>query len=53
MNAKHENLKGIYCGIEVEILAHWNHCSLVRYREREFIVETADLVVRQSLAKAA
>jgi len=53
MNAKNEITKAIYCGIEVEVVAHWNHCSLIRYQEREFVVETADLVLRQSFAKAA
>jgi len=53
MNAKNETIKGIYCGIEVEVLAYLNYCSLVRYQEREFVVETADLILRQSLAKAA
>ena len=53
MNAKRETTRGIYCGIEVEILTHWNHCALIRYQEREFVVETADLTVMHSLAKAA
>ena len=53
MNAKRATNKGLYCGIQVEILAHWNHCSLVRYQDREFVVETTDLTVTQSLAKAA
>jgi hypothetical protein len=53
MNAKNPIIKGVYSGIEVEVLAQLNHCCLVRYEEREFIVETADLVLRQSLAKAA
>jgi len=52
MNAKHETTRGIYCGMEVD-LAHRNHCALIRYQEREFVVETADLVLRQSLAKTA
>lgn len=51
MNAKRETIKGIYYGIEVEILTHWSHCSLVRCQGREFVVETADLTVMHSLAK--
>jgi len=53
MNAKRVTIQAMYCGIEVEILAHWNHCALVRYLGREFVVETVDLTVMHSLAKAA
>jgi len=48
-----ERAKWSYFGIEVEILACLNHCSLVRYQGREFIVDTADLVSRRTLAQAA
>ena len=53
MNTKHEVIKGFYCGIEVQVLAHWDHYSVVWYEDREFIVETTDLTVLHSLAKAA
>ena len=53
MNAKRETIQGIYCGIEVEILAHWNHCSLVRYQDREFVVETVDVTVMHSAGKGS
>ena len=45
--------RATYFGIEVEILVHMDHCTLVRYQQREFIVETADLISRQAFAKAA
>ena len=53
MNVKDEMGKRDYFGIEVEILIHLNHCSLVRYQGREFIVDTADLISKQTLAQAA
>jgi hypothetical protein len=53
MNVKDEMGKGSYFGIEVEILVRLNHCSLIRYQGREFIVDTADLMSSQTLAQAA
>ena len=53
MNVKDETGRGNYFGIEVEILEHLNHCCLVRYQGREFIVDTADVILRQVLAQAA
>jgi hypothetical protein len=53
MNANSETKLAIYFGIEVEVLAQMDHCSLVRHQDREFIVDTADLALRMSFAKAA
>jgi hypothetical protein len=53
MNEKDERGKWTYFGIEVEILERLNHCSLVRYQGREFIVDTADLISVRTLAQAA
>jgi hypothetical protein len=53
MKAKGEMGKGSYFGIEVEILVRLNHCCLVRYQGREFVVDTADLIASQTLAQAA
>jgi hypothetical protein len=53
MNAKDETGKVNYFGIEVEILVRLNHCCLVRYQGRELIVDTADLISRQTFAQAA
>ena len=53
MNVKDEKGKGSYFGLEVEILERLNHCSLVRYQGREFIVDTADLMSVRTLARAA
>jgi len=53
MNANIHGEKAIYFGIEVEILLSMDHCSLVQYQDREFVVETADLTLRLAFAKAA
>ena len=53
MNGTHGTQRATYFGIEVEILVHMDHGTLVRYQQREFIVETADLISRQTFAKAA
>jgi len=40
-------MKALYCGIEVELICHMDHSSLVRFRQRSFVVDTADLVLKQ------
>jgi len=53
MSGTYRTEKATYFGIEVEILMRMNHCTLVRYQQREFVVETADLSSRHTFAKAA
>ena len=53
MNTNQDRTKATYFGIDVEILASLENCSLVRLEQREFIVETADLTLAKVLAKAA
>ena len=53
MKANSEIRKPTYFGIEVEIVVQLDHCSLVRHQDREFVVDTADLTQKLSLAKAA
>ena len=53
MKANSEIGKATYFGIEVEILVQLDHCSLVRNQDRKFVVDTADLTQKLSLAKAA
>ena len=53
MNTNQDLTKGTYFGIDVEILASLENCSLVLLEQREFIVETADLTLAKVLAKAA
>ena len=53
MNRNHQNGKAMYFGIEVVILVSMEHCCLIRFRDREFVVDTADLTLALSIAKAA
>jgi hypothetical protein len=53
MNGTYGTERATYFGIEVEILVHMDHCTLVRHQQREFIVETSDLSFRHTFAKAA
>jgi hypothetical protein len=46
-------MKVLYCGIEVELICQMNHCSLVRFKERSFVVDTADLVIEQNFKGTA
>jgi hypothetical protein len=43
-----QNETATYFGLTVEVIACMSNCSLIRYRNRQFVVETADL--RKSLA---
>ena len=45
-------VKAFYCGIEVEIICLMNHCSLIRFNERSFVVDTTDLVLEQNFKNA-
>jgi hypothetical protein len=40
--------KALYCGIEVEVICELDHCSLVRFNERSFVVDTTNLVLEQN-----
>jgi hypothetical protein len=33
-------VKAFYCGIEVEIVCQMNYCSLIRFNQRSFVVDT-------------
>ena len=46
-------VKAFYCGIEVEIICQMNHCSLIRFNERSFVVDTTDLVLEQNFKTTA
>lgn len=43
----------IYCSLRVEVLHMMKHCSLIRYGERGFIVDTADLARVRRARRAA
>ena len=42
-----------YCGLSVEVVWQMAHSSLIRYRDREFVIHTEDLCFRRSLRCAA
>ena len=48
-----ESRNEVYCGLSVEIIYRMPHCSLIRYRDREFVVNTEDLGCQRSLRCAA
>jgi len=46
-------MKAKYFSIEVDLLCQLNHCSLVRYKDRSFVVDTADLVLERTFKQTA
>ena len=42
-----------YCGLSVQVVCRMEHCSLIRYRDREFVINTEDLRCQRSLRCAA
>ena len=48
-----ESKNGEYCGLSVEVICRMAHCSLIRYRDREFVISTEDLACQRSLRCAA
>ncbi len=42
-----------YCGLSVEVVCRMEHSSLIRYRDREFVINTEDLCCQRSLRCAA
>jgi signal transduction histidine kinase len=48
-----QNETAIYFGLSVQVIARMPSCSLIRYRDREFVVETADLQNSLALGRAA
>jgi hypothetical protein len=47
------NATAYYFGLEVKVLCTMEHCSLIQFASREFIVERADLDFVQTLEQAA
>lgn len=43
MIAKMSRMTARYCGLKVEVVSQMEHCSLIRFHGRTFIVESADL----------
>jgi hypothetical protein len=53
MNTTRNNATAYYFGLEVKVLCTMEHCSLIQFASREFIVEKTDLEFVQTLEQAA
>ena len=53
MNTTMNNATAYYFGLEVKVLCTMEHCSLIQFASREFIVEKTDLEFVQTLVQAA
>jgi hypothetical protein len=53
MNDKAGIMLAHYFGLPVTVIRRMECCCLIRFRGREFIVDTADLVFRRGLKQAA
>ena len=53
MNEKPRTEAAEYFGLKVEVICRMEHCALVRFRDREFVVDAADLGYVQTLRQAA
>jgi len=47
------SIKAKYFGIEVDLLCQLDHCSLVCFKGRPYVVETADLVLEKAFKETA
>lgn len=47
------SMKAKYFSIEVDLLCQLDHCSLVRYKDRSFVIDTADLVLERNFKQTA
>jgi hypothetical protein len=48
-----EEIVQTYCGLLIKVLCRLEHCSLVRYQDHEFVINTEDLCFRRSMRCAA
>ena len=42
-----------YFGLQVEVICRMQHCALIRFGDREFVVDAADLIFVRMLRQAA
>jgi hypothetical protein len=42
-----------YFGLKVEVICQMEHCALVRFGDREFVVDAADLIFVRMLRQVA
>ena len=53
MNAKPDKNIAEYFGLTVEVICQMKHCALIRFGDREFVVDASDLVSVRQLSRAA
>lgn len=53
MNANPNKEMASYFGLTVEVICRMPHCALIRYGDREFVVDVSDLVCVQRNRRAA
>jgi hypothetical protein len=53
MNQKPRTETADYFGLKVEVICQMEHCALVRFGDREFVVDAVDLMFVQSLRQVA
>lgn len=53
MNEKAKTEAAEYFGLKVEVICLMEHCALVRFGDREFVVDAADLVFVRMLRHVA
>jgi hypothetical protein len=53
MKEKNRTEAAEYFGLKVEVICQMEHCALVRFGDREFVVDAADLIFVRMLRQAA
>ena len=53
MNEKTRTEAAEYFGLRVAVICRMEHCALVRFGDREFVVDAADLIFVRMLRQAA
>ena len=42
-----------YFGLKVEVICQMEHCTLIRFGDREFVIDAADLIFVRMLRQVA
>ena len=53
LRVRNETKAAEYFGLNVEVTCLMQHCALVRFEDREFVVDAADLVFVRTLRQVA
>jgi hypothetical protein len=53
MNPNVKRQLASYFGLTVEVICRMQHCAMIRYNERDFVVDTCDLVFLRQRRRAA